>query len=269
MYIFGKSALLIALIVVTGLIAGCAKSAPVVDTQIEPVRIAVESSFLPTAKLLANEFTTNTGIAVEFTNGSNDELVDMILEGGDYDVFMSSDVKHPEVLIKYGKGEGEGTVIYAFGTVALYSKLWKLDWAAPDYLYSGQFNSLAVANPEDNPYGRAGVLMLKNINVYDDTAAKLVYVSDESESLELVETRKADAGFIAYTSLSDREKRWAWIVPPTIYEPIGQAAVLIKKDNVSDSSKIWMGYLSTDSAKSIIRQSGYSVIHNSAAISSN
>lgn len=262
--------MLIAVAVICASLSACAKKEPVVDSQIEPVKIAVVSSFLPTAKLLANEFTTNTGIAVEFTNGSDEELVAMILEGGEYDIYMASDVEHPKALVDKTKAQGEGALVYAYGIPALYCKEWKVNWTAPQYLSSGQFATLGVANPEDNRYGRAGVALLKNIDVYDNLESKIVYTDNEQVTLDQIKSRQIDAGFVAYSSLTDRSKRWAWIVPAKLYDPIEQGAVLITKDNINDSAKIWMGYLNSDSAKSIIQQSGYGVygIHEDTAVSS-
>jgi molybdate transport system substrate-binding protein len=270
MYDLRKTLILIVLMLLPSVLVACGnKNTPVVDTQIPAVKIAVVSNFAPTAKLLADDFTANTAIAVEFVSGTNQELVDMIIEGGDYDVFMASDTEHPKELIDSGKALSEGSAVYAFGIVALYSKTWKVNWNAAQYLHSGQFASLGVANPEDNRYGKAGIATLKNIEVYSNLENKLVYTNDEEETLARVNAKELDAGFIAYTSLSDADKRWAWIVPAKIYEPIEQGAVLINKDYVSDSSKIWMGYLSSDSAKSIIQQSGYGVLNNTTVSSSN
>ncbi|MEX0999548.1 MAG: molybdate ABC transporter substrate-binding protein [Thermodesulfobacteriota bacterium] len=256
-----KTVILIVLMLLPSVLVACGKkNTPVVDTQIPAVKIAVVSNFAPTAKLLADDFTANTAIAVEFVSGTNQELVDMIIEGGDYDVFMASDTEHPKELIDSGKALSEGSTVYAFGTVALYSKTWKVNWTAVKYLKSGQFTKLAIANPEENRYGKAAIETMEILEVYPGISSKLVYTEDQSEALGFVETKKADAGFIAYSSLSGRDKRWAWVVPAALYEPIEQGAVLINKSEISDSSKIWMGYLSSDSAKSIIQQSGYGVI---------
>jgi len=256
-----KTVILIVLMLAPSVLVACGnKNTPVVDTQIPAVKIAVVSNFAPTAKLLADDFTANTAIAVEFVSGTNQELVDMIIEGGDYDVFMASDTEHPKELIDSGKALSEGSAVYAFGTVALYSKAWKVNWTAVKYLKSGQFTKLAIANPEENRYGKAAIETMEILEVYPGISSKLVYTEDQSEALGFVETKKADAGFIAYSSLSDRDKRWAWVVPAALHEPIEQGAVLINKSEISDYSKIWMGYLNTDAAKSIIRQSGYSVI---------
>jgi len=265
-----KLGIIFAFVLYAGLVLGCGKkTAPLVDTQIDPVRIAAASEFAPTAELLGANFTANTGIAVEVIGASDLELVNMIREGGDFDVFMSSDTKYPMELIDEGLALDEGYAVYALGTVALYSKSWKVDWTGVKYLKSGQFANLAIANPEENRYGKAAIETMEILEVYPGISGKLVYTSNESESLELVNTKKVDAGFIAYTSLSDRDKRWAWVVPAPLYEPIKQAAVLLSKDQVQEHSKLWMGYLRTDSAKSIIRQSGYSVIDNEAVSSSN
>lgn len=261
MYDLRKTTILIILILAPAFIVACGKkNTPVVDAQVPPVRIAVDSSFMPTAQLLASDFTANTAIAVEFVSGTNQELVDMIIEGGDYDVFMASDTEHPKELIDSGKALSEGSAVYAFGTVALYTKSWKVNWTGVKYLKSEQLTKLAIANPEENRYGKAAIETMEILEVYPGISSKLVYTEDQSEALGFVETKKADAGFIAYAELSDEDKRWAWVVPAALHEPIEQGAVLLGKDQIKEPSQMWMGYLSSDSAKSIIRQSGYRVI---------
>lgn len=251
--------LILTILTTISLALGCGKKELVIDPETKPVRIAVESSFLPTAKILALDFTSNTEIAVQLTDGSNEELVNIILEGGDYDVFMASDVEHPQSLIEQGKAKGDGALVYAYGITALYTKDWKVHWTAPEYLFSGQFSTLGVANPEDNRYGEAGIALLKNIDVYKSLESKIVYTDNEQATLDQIKARQIDAGFIAFSSLSDRNKRWAWIVPQKVYDPIEQGAVLITKESTNHSAEIWMGYLNSEGAQSIIQQSGYGI----------
>ena len=268
---FNKIRILTFFVLIVGafVINSCSKKAPVVDTAIDTVKVAVNSEFVSTAELLAYEFTTQTGIGVEFTKGSDSELIEMIHSGSNFDVFISSDMNYPLQLINEKRAIGESYTVYALGIPALYSKTWKLEWTGPEFLLSEKFTKLAVPNPEDNPYGQAGVDIIENIRVNPDVEEKFVLTADEKESLKMVEAKEVDAGFIKFSSISDREKRWAWVVPKTVYPPIEQVAVIIKKDNINKSSEIWMGYLSSDSAKSIIRQSGYGVIDNTAINSSN
>ncbi len=257
------------LVISIALVTACGKkNPPVVDAAVSPVRIAVNSDFMPTAKLLANQFTTQTAIGVEFTSGTDSELTQMIVEGADIDVFMASDKEHANKLIKAGKARGEGGFVYALGVAALYSRNWKLNWNGFDYLQSGQFIAISIPN-SDNRYGSAGVAALQDVGVYESVQDKLIITQNEPESLELVNTRAADAGFIAFSSISDREKRWAWIVPQNLYDPIEHGAVLINQEPANKSAEIWMVYLSSDQARSTIRQSGYGVLGTDDTVSSN
>ncbi len=261
--------IVMALVLSIGLFSACGKKEPpVVDTTVSPVKIAVSSEFLPTAKLLAEQFTTETAIGVKFTSGTDAELSQMIMEGADVDVFMASDTEHPLELVEKGRASSEASFVYALGTAALYSREWKLNWNAVDYLQSGQFNTLSIPN-SDNRYGEAGIAALNDTGVYDEVQGKLVHTENEAESLELVNTRAVNAGFIAFSSISDREKRWAWVVPQNLYDPIEQGAVIINKEPANQSAEIWMGYLGSDQARSIIRQSGYGILGADNTASSN
>ncbi|MEM7009301.1 MAG: substrate-binding domain-containing protein, partial [Thermodesulfobacteriota bacterium] len=84
--------------VLVGSMASCSKKAPVIDSSVEPVKVAVNSEFLPTANLLAEQFTANTQIAVELSSGQDPELFSQLQEGSEVDVYMASDLAHPNML---------------------------------------------------------------------------------------------------------------------------------------------------------------------------
>jgi len=59
------------------------------------------------------------------------------------------------------------------------------------------------------------------------------------------------------------------MVPKKLYDPIEQGAVLLTKDDSDQAAKIWMGYLISEGAQSIIQQSGYGVAGIDSEASSN
>ncbi len=66
-------------------------SAATVDAQTEKatLNIAVASDFAPTAESLGKEFSAITGIPVQITSGSSQELLQQIKKSVQFDVYMS------------------------------------------------------------------------------------------------------------------------------------------------------------------------------------
>ena len=96
---------------------------------------------------------------VEITFGSSGLLVQQILNGAPFDLFLSADTQFPEKLKIAGKNYGNPK-IYAYGKVVLWS-LKKDVSKGLDLLQNPEINKIAIANPELAPYGKNTVEALK------------------------------------------------------------------------------------------------------------
>ena len=220
------------------------------------LNVAVAADFAGTAKVLGREFSAKTGIPVKVTSDATGILAKKIKKGAEFDVFMAADTKHPEELINDGLAVGE-PVVYALGILALYGKDKNLSKDGYVLLASGGFSSFAIADPEEAPYGRAAVEVLKNEKVYDTMEDRLVYGGNIAKTLELIDSGEAEAGLVSYPDLADDQKKRAWIIPQRVYRPIEQAAVVLKASSNVEASQNWIKFLETDRSRMTILSAGY------------
>lgn len=221
------------------------------------LRLTVADEFRGTAVKLAEDFSKRTGNRVCITTGTNGEIVEKIRLGFQYDVFMSGGTEYPELLA--AEGQAESPVVYALGTIALYSTYWKVNRAWETYLWSSEYKTLAVADPEKSPYGRPAVETLAAMGLYEKVADKLVYSESIVDTLSLVRAKEADAGFVAWPELRGKDKRWAWLVPEDLHEPIELAAVVLKTTGGKDAATLWMQYIMGEAGRAILLKDGYRV----------
>ncbi len=89
---------------------------------------------------------------------------------------------------------------------------------------------IAIANPERAPYGRAAVAALQKRGLYDQLKPQLVIAENIAQAAQFVESGNADVGFLSLTSASTpkltADGRFS-LVPPELYAPIEQGAVLL------------------------------------------
>jgi len=252
-----RSLILIALIV-----SGCAGNsykAGEAGSEAE-LNLAVVREFSVTAKKMAKDFYKRTGMPVEITVGTPEELIYKIKLGMEYDVFMAADTSHPEMLVSEGLA-GQETV-YALGTIALYSTYWKLNRpeAGRIYIWSEQYKTLAATDPEKSLYGRAAAEILNSeYGLSDRVGDRLVYGDDVVSTLELVESKQADAGLVAYTDLSEGDQRWGWLIPESAYDPIEQGAVVLTRAKDKKAARVWMEYIRSAAGKAVLRRGGYRI----------
>jgi molybdate transport system substrate-binding protein len=90
--------------------------------------------------------------------------------------------------------------------------------------------TVAIANPEHAPYGRAAVEALRSAGVEDVVEPKLVLGENVSQAADFVRSGNADAGVVALSlvlasSVKD-EGRWAE-VPLELFSQLEQGGVVL------------------------------------------
>jgi molybdate transport system substrate-binding protein len=247
---------LILLLVCAGVSVGCSDDDSSPSPPSDEVRLAVAADFAETALRLGDEFTTFTGNTVTMTSASSGELVSQIRSGAQFDSFLSANTEFPQQLVEEGLAVGD-PVVYAIGTLALYSKGQDLSEDGESLLVSGAFERLALADPAEAPYGLAAIQTLENLGVREKLESTLVVADNVAAALMLVESGDVDAGFVAFPDLGASAAVYAWVVPEDLHDPIQQAAVLLSAAQGREPAVQWMTYLLSASAGEIIRAAGY------------
>jgi molybdate transport system substrate-binding protein len=193
------------------------------------------------------------GIKVRLILASSGKLTAQIIHGAPYDVFMSANMKYPNVLYKKGYAKTK-PVIYAKGAIALFS-VKNID--LHDFkkaLLSADL--IAIANPKTAPYGRAAVEAMKNAGIYNKVLNRLVYAETVTAVIPYT-VNEADVGVVAKSSLfSPKMKKYKNFaeVPSSLYKPINQGIILLNKKSGSEK---FFNFILSPTAKKIFKKYGY------------
>ncbi len=230
------------------------------NTDHHRVTIATSANMQFAMKEIVSAFTQQTGINCDLITSSSGKLTSQIQEGAPYDVFISADTKYPKIL--YEKGFTSNIPkIYGYGTLVL----WSFSENIPldiNLLTQDQIEHIALANPKTAPYGTAAIEVLKHAKIYDQVSEKLVYGESISQTNQFIVSGAAQIGFTAKSVvLSPQIKgKGEWIsIDSTSYTPIAQAAVIIKKDKISDAAMKFYEFLFSTKSKEILENFGYLV----------
>lgn len=192
-------------------------------------------------------------IKIRLILASSGKLTAQIIHGAPYDVFMSANMKYPNVLYKKGFAKTK-PVIYAKGAIALFSVK---DMDLHDFkqaLLNAKL--IAIANPKTAPYGRAAVEAMKNAGIYNQVLNRLVYAETVTAVIPYT-INEADVGIVAKSSLfSPKMKKYKNFaeVPANLYKPINQGIILLNKSK--DAQKFY-NFILSDTAKKIFKKYGY------------
>jgi molybdate transport system substrate-binding protein len=228
----------------------------------DEITVAAAANMQFTLEDLKAEFTRETGIDVKPVIGSSGQLTAQIENGAPFDVFLSADMKYPDVLYKDGFSS-DAPKVYAYGVLVL--------WTMKDLDLSKGINILsdtgivkiALADPQLAPYGRQAVNALKFYKIYGQLQKKLVFGESISQANQFIATGAADIGFTAESIVlaPPMKAKGKWIeVAPQSYKPIAQGVVVLKYAktiNHSKEAREFYDFLFSAPAHGIFKKYGY------------
>ncbi len=228
-------------------------------TRGEAIHIAVASNFHAAMPPLVAAFDQVHHHKIKASYGSSGKLYAQILHGAPFHVFLSADQHKPENLERTGLGVKGTRFTYALGKLVLWSIKPNLIDANASRLRAGHFKKLALANPRLAPYGRAAQEVLKKLGLVNSTS-KWVMGENIAQTFQFVRTGNADLGFVALSQLQPLQGpgrgSW-WLVPPDLYSPIKQDAVLLVSALDHPGARAWLRFLRSAKARDILHSYGY------------
>ena len=233
-----------------------------VPVSADQVLVAVASNFTLPMRAIAERFEAETGHDLELAFGSSGRFVAQIRNGAPFQVFLSADQDRVSALIESGHAQQSTRFTYATGTLVLWTLNSEIDVSQAQALQAGDFNRLALANPDLAPYGRAAVEVLENLNLVDATHSRWVQGENIAQAYQFVATGNADVGFVAASQVTDGGEILrgnGWPVPQRLHEPINQDAVLLSTANDCQACSELLEFLRSETSRDIIRNAGYRV----------
>jgi molybdate transport system substrate-binding protein len=240
------------------LLCGTAGIFPACRAEPEPtIRVAVAANFTQPAREIADLLHQATGSSAVMSSGSTGQLFTQITQDAPFDVFLAADQETPRRAAAEGFGLEDTIVTYAVGKVVLFSP--GMDLSRGDaVLREARFERLAIANPATAPYGAAAIGAMKSLGVEEQLRGKLVQGNNIAQTFQFVESGNAEAGFVALSQVIGRDPKSIWMVPDTIYSPIRQDAILLRRSAQNSAARAFMAFLKSPEVLQVIQKYGYS-----------
>jgi molybdate transport system substrate-binding protein len=225
--------------------------------------IAVANNFSEVAFELKKIFEAKTGDEIIIVTSSTGKLFAQINNGAPFDIFLSADQNRPKLLEENGKAVKNSRVTFAIGRLVLWSadeNLINIDGA--DLLALGNFNFLAIANPELAPYGVGAKQVLENLGIFASLSNKLVMGQNIGQTFSFVASKNAQLGLVAKSyvfSKRNKQQGSMWEVPQNLYDPIKQDGILLKYGQDNIVAKSFLNFMNTKQAKNIIKSFAYDI----------
>ena len=226
----------------------------------QTMRLAAAADLQPLLPPVLAAFQQQTGIRVEPAYKSSATLATEIVNGAPFDLFMAADMSFPQRVVDAGKAEESRPVPYARGTLVLWTRN---DSGIPalslDGLRTPAIKSIAVANPQHAPYGRAAQATLQHLRIFAAVQSRLVVAENIAQAAQYADSGNAQVGFISLTSaLTPRLQSDGHFlrVPASDYPPLIQGAVVIRGSADAAAAHRFLDFLKTPQAARMLAARG-------------
>lgn len=228
------------------------------------LRIAAASDLQTALPEIVNGFRRSTAADVTVSYGSSGNFFAQIQNGAPFDVFLSADVDYPKRLAAAGAADPGTLQQYASGHLVLWARRdTKLDLSRGlPALTDPRIRHIAMANPKYAPYGRAAEAALQKTRLYDTLEPKLVMGDSLAQTAQLVESGNADVGLLSRSLVLGpaltAEGTYVEI-PPTLYPPIDQAAIVVKTSRQPALARQFIAFLGGGEARRHLERFGFAL----------
>ncbi|MFZ0270463.1 MAG: molybdate ABC transporter substrate-binding protein [Acidobacteriaceae bacterium] len=230
----------------------------------QTLRIAAAADLQPLLPPLLAQFEHETGIHPDASYQSSATLATQIIDGAPFDLFLAADLSFPQRVIDAGRAEEAKPMPYARGTLVLWTRN---DSGAPltlDALRTDAIKTIAIANPEHAPYGRAAQAALQHLDLLNTVHAKLVIAENIAQTAQYADSGNAQVGFISLTSaLTPRLKGDGHFVrvPADAYPPILQGAIVVRSSAGAAAAHRFLEFLQRPETQQTLAAEGLEPVH--------
>jgi molybdate transport system substrate-binding protein len=172
------------------LLVGCAGPPPC-----EAPVVLAASDLGPALEEAATLRAASTGCRPVVVTGASGALAAQVESGAPVDLFLSADAGFVDKLAASGKVRPDSRATYALGQLAVVAAPGRTPPSLTD-LADPAWKTVAIANPEHAPYGRAAADALRGAGLWDAVQPRLVYGENVAQTWQLVASGNADAGIV-------------------------------------------------------------------------
>ncbi len=231
--------------------------------QTPPLRIAAAADLEPVLPAVLDAFQRQTGIAAEASYQSSATLTQQIFDGAPFDLFFSADTSYPQRVIARRLARESAPIVYARGTLVLWARrnapvLHGLPLSFAD-LRDPALTSVAIANPQHAPYGRAAQEAIENMHLNSTLAPKLKRAANIAQAAQYADSGNAEVGFLSLTSaLTPRlQADGSFLpVPPETYAPLLQGVVTLRRARDGAAAARLLAFMRTPSIRALLQAKG-------------
>ncbi len=214
----------------------------------------------PVLQVIGPIFERQTGLKLKVSFGSSAALAQQLQNGSPADIFLSADFYFAEQLVAANLTDTKQPTPYANGLLVLWSrKDSRFKPLSLDVLERKDLKSVALANPDRAPYGRAGVAALKKMKLWDNVAPHIVQAETVAQAGQFALSGNAELALMSQTlamAPKYRDSGTSVLFPISQYPAIRQCAVVLKAGRNQDGAHRLLSFILSDAVQNNLPKLG-------------
>lgn len=257
-----------ATVLVAALLAGCAASpstagrddaADDAPTAADTLVVGAAADLRPAFERLGERFERETGAQVELTFGSSGQLAQQLTQGAPIDLYASADAGYVDRVLDAGVGDEASRRTYATGRIVVWSQAREHVTADLQQLAERGPQTLAIANPEHAPYGRAAREALTSAGVWQQLEPALVYGENIADTQRIAAGGDAEVAILALSLALAAEPDGHWqLLDEQLHAPLQQDLLITAEDpGRAELAARFIDLLADEEGRALMRRYGF------------
>jgi molybdate transport system substrate-binding protein len=200
------------------------------------------------------------GVRVEVAYGPSGALLQQLVNGAPYELYLAADLDYPQRLVDAGRASAGDRFRYARGRLVVWAGDGSPVDPASGVAAVGRARRVAIANPAHAPYGRAAEQALRNAGYYHEVADRLVLADSVAQAAQFVADGSADVGIVAMALVLAAPVRnvgrWQE-VPAELFPPLIQGGVVLPGTPAEQPARALRDYLTGPAGLEVLRRYGF------------
>ena len=225
-----------------------------------PLRIAGAANLVKAMEEIVPLFEKETGAKVDFIPGSSGKLAAQLKEGAPFDLFMSANVKFVDEATGSGECLADSKKLYARGHLVVWSKE-GAEHEPPaklDGLADKKYETIALAQPDQAPYGAAAKAALEKLGTWKKIEKRVIYGTNIEDTMKLVESGNAEVGLLALSQVIKAKGKHV-AVPDDLHQPLDQALAVCKNGKQQALAGKFVEFLAKPETQELLKSYGYTI----------
>ncbi len=235
-------------------VAGCNN-----QKEVQEITVAAASDVYLAFTEIGAKFKEETGTEVIFSFGSTGQLTKQIEEGAPFDAFAAANQSYIQELHDKEAIIDEYQKNYAIGRLGVYYPNLEIEQFDMNLMLDPSIKTIAIANPEHAPYGKAAKEALESMGIWAQVKDKIVYAENIRQAFQYVETGNADIGIVALALIEQSNQENFSLIDQHEHQPITQTFGIPVQSKKIEQAKQFIDFVLSETGQEILLKYGFEI----------